>query len=205
MRYRSAIGMLLISLLAVSLTFAEEQRPDLKSLVMGNNAFALDLYSMLKKEKGNLFLSPYSISSALAMTYAGARGDTADEMAKALHFTLGADGTHPAFAELDTVFDEIQKEGQVQLHIANSLWPQKDYHLLPQYLALTKQRYGVSITPVDYVKAAEEARKIINTWVEDTSLHDVSKGEIRIRRDRRGSTAGTSLRGQGIVYGDCSA
>ena len=88
MRHRNIIGILLISLLAVSLIFAEEQRPDLKSLVTGNNAFALDLYSILKKEKGNLFLSPYSISSALAMTYGGARGDTAEEMAKALHLPI---------------------------------------------------------------------------------------------------------------------
>ena len=167
MKHRNAIAMLLISLLAVSLTFAEEQRPDIKSLVTGNNAFALDLYSILSKEEGNLFFSPYSISSALAMTYGGARGDTAEEMAKALHFSLGADKTHPAFAELDTVFHEIQKHGQVQLHIANSLWPQKDYRLLPEYLALTRQHYGVPITPVDYMKAAETARKLINTWVED--------------------------------------
>ncbi|MFC1498558.1 serpin family protein [Verrucomicrobiota bacterium] len=159
--------MLLVSLLAVSFTFAAEQRTDIKPLITGNNAFALDLYSILKKEKGNLFLSPYSISSALAMTYGGARGDTEEEMAKALHFTLGADRTHPAFAELDTVFSEIQKKGQVQLHIANSLWPQKDYRLLPEYLKLTKRYYGVSITPVDYMKAAEKARKIINSWIED--------------------------------------
>jgi serpin B len=167
MRYQNAIGMMLIYLVAVSSTFAQKQRQDTETLVIGNNAFALDLYSILKKEEGNLFLSPYSISSALAMTYGGARGDTAEEMAKVLHFTLGADNAHPAFAELDKVFGEIQKKGQVQLHVANSLWPQKDYRLLPEYLELIKQHYGVSITPVDYAKAAEEARKIINTWVED--------------------------------------
>jgi len=170
---RNPFGMLLLFLLAVVVTFAEEPRAGLKTAVAGNNAFALDLYSVLKKEKGNLFLSPYSISSALAMTYGGARGATAEEMAKALHFALGADKTHPAFAELNTVFDEIQKKGQVQLHIANSLWPQKDYRLLPEYLALTKRYYGVSITPVDYVKATEEARKIINTWVENRTKEKI--------------------------------
>jgi len=166
-KHRNAVGLLLSFLLAISPAFAKEQRPDLNLAVRGNNAFALDLYSILKKEKGNLFLSPYSISSALAMTYGGARGETAEEMAKALHFTLSTDRTHPAFSELDTAFDKIQEKGQVQLHIANSLWPQIDYHLLPEYLKLIKQYYGVSITPVDYVKAAEEARKLINTWVED--------------------------------------
>jgi serine protease inhibitor len=168
-KHRNAVGLLLPFLLAISISpaFAEEQRPDLKAAVAGNNTFALNLYSILKKEEGNLFLSPYSISSALAMTYGGARGDTAEEMAKALHFTLGADRTHFAFSELDIAFDKIQEKGQVQLHIANSLWPQKDYPLLPEYLKLTKQYYGVSITSVDYVKAAKETCKLINTWVED--------------------------------------
>jgi len=170
--------MLLLFLLAVSSTFAEEPPSDLKAAVAGNNAFALDLYSMLKKEKGNLFFSPYSISSALAMTYGGARDDTAEEMAKVLHFALGVDKTHPAFAELNTVFGQIQKRGQVQLHIANSLWPQKGYRLLPEYLTLTKRYYGVSVTHVDYVKAAEDACKIINTWVEDRTK-DKIKNLIR--------------------------
>ena len=151
-RCRNTIGTLLVSILTVSMTFAGEQQPDINAAVAGNNAFALDLYAIVKNEQGNLFFSPYSISSALAMTYGGARGDTAEEMAKALHFTLGADETHPAFAELSREFDKIQKKGQVQLHVANSLWPQRDYSLLPQYLALIKQHYGVSITPVDYVK-----------------------------------------------------
>ncbi len=176
--YLTCIAILLILLSAVLPAFAEEQDPNLNQLVTGNNAFAFDLYSILKEEKGNLFLSPYSISSALAMTYGGARGDTAKEMAEVLRFGLGADRTHPAFAELDSVFREIQKKGQVQLHIANSLWPQKDYRLLPEYLTLIKQHYGVSITPVDYVKADEQARKIINTWVED-KIKDKIKDIIR--------------------------
>lgn len=98
--------------MAVSFTFAAEKYPDYKSAVAGNNSFALDLYSMLKAEQGNLFFSPFSISPALAMTYGGARGDTAEEMAKALHFAPGADKTHAAFSALDTAFDEIQKKGR---------------------------------------------------------------------------------------------
>lgn len=166
-RPRSPLGMLLVFFLVVPVTFTEELTSDLQAAVAGNNGFALDLYSMLKKEEGNLFFSPYSISSALAMTYGGARGDTAEEMAKALRFALGADRIHPAFAELNTALAQIQKRGQVQLHIANSLWPQKNYRLLPEYLTLTKRYYGVSVTPVDFAKSAEEARKLINRWVED--------------------------------------
>jgi serpin B len=172
------MGILLVSLLVMSSTCPSEQQPDLESAVKGNNTFALDLYSIVKKESGNLFLSPYSISSALAMTYGGARGETAEEMAKALRFELGPDRTHPAFAELDKVFKQIQKKGQVKLHIANSLWPQKGHNFLPDYLELLKRYYGVSITPLDYVTAAEQARKVINRWVEDKT-NDRIKDLIR--------------------------
>ena len=74
---------------------------DLSALVEGNNQFALDLYKKLAEtEKGNIFFSPYSISSALAMTYAGARGQTAEEMAKVLGITKLGDKVHPAHASL---------------------------------------------------------------------------------------------------------
>ncbi len=156
----------MIAMQQVAAAFAEEERSDLIATVTGNNTFALDLYSILRKEEGNLFFSPYSLSSALAMTYAGARGDTAAEIAKVLHFTQGSDGMHPALADLNKVFDTIQKAGHVRLHIANSLWPQKDHPFQPDYLTLLKEHYGASITPVDYVTATEQAREKINKWVE---------------------------------------
>ncbi len=74
---------------------------DLADLVSGNSAFAFDLYQALGEGNGNLFYSPYSISLALAMTYAGARGETAPQMADTLHFILSQDGLHPAFNGLD--------------------------------------------------------------------------------------------------------
>jgi serpin B len=166
--------MLIVPLFTTSCIFADVQSVDIKPSVIGNNTFALDLYATLKKKQGNLFLSPYSISSALAMTYGGARGDTAEEMARALHFSPGADGTHSAFSKLGGMFDNIQKKGQVELQIANSLWPRKGHRFLPEYLELIKHHYGESIVPVDYVNATEEACKIINAWVED-------KTEERIR------------------------
>ncbi|NCC50376.1 MAG: serpin family protein [Spartobacteria bacterium] len=137
------------------------------TLVQGNNAFAFELYRELKSMDGNLFFSPYSISSALAMTYAGARGSTAAEMARTLHFTLGEVATHPAFAQLNARLEAIQAEGHVQLQAAHSLWPQKGYPFLPAYLALIEKYYGSTITPLDYVNETEQARITINTWVED--------------------------------------
>src|SRR6202453_1357313 len=74
--------------------------PDLAAVAEGNNAFAFDLYAQLRKQNGNLFFSPESISTAFAMAYAGARGTTAAQMAATLHFTLPPDKLHPAMGAL---------------------------------------------------------------------------------------------------------
>jgi serpin B len=142
------------------------ENQDIQSAVSGNTAFALDLYQQLKAAEGNLFFSPYSISVALAMTYAGARGNTATQMAQTLHFTLDQSQPHPAFAELEARLNSVQQKGRVKLGVANSLWPQKKYDFLPEFLALAREYYGVEITPVDYVNATEAARSMINEWVE---------------------------------------
>jgi serpin B len=130
------------------------------------NGLAVDLYNKLSiGNDGNLFFSPYSISSALAMTYGGARGETADQMDQVLHFS-GQDATHSAFSYLRKTLNNIQQEGHIQLSLANALWPQWDYAFLPDYLALTKKYYGSEIHPVDYKTDAEGARHKINGWVE---------------------------------------
>jgi serine protease inhibitor len=171
---RIAVAAFFISTFLVSSAFADENLADLKSIVNGNNLFALQLYTKLKAEKGNLFFSPYSISSALAMTYSGARGDTAKEMTNTLHFIPGAEKTNQAFAGINAKLDEIQKQGNFKLLIANSLWPQKDYHFLPGYLSVMDRYYGASIFPVDFMHASEETRTRINDWVEDRT-----QGKIR--------------------------
>ena len=143
-------------------------------VVSGNTVFATDLYGKLKDEKGNLFFSPHSISTVLAMTFAGARGDTALQMADMLHFAGLQDRLHPSFAALETELRTIQKKGKVQLRVANSLWPQKGYPLLPEYIGLLKRYYDTSVTPLDYVKAPEPARKTINDWVEQKTNHKIT-------------------------------
>ena len=128
------------------------------------NQLAIDLYQQAAKDEGNLFLSPYSISTALAMVYGGARGETETQMNKTLH--LGGQGaTHPAFSNLRKKLNGIQEKGNVQLSIANSLWPQVDYPFLPDYLGMTKEFYGVDIEPVDFKTDPEAARLRINNWV----------------------------------------
>lgn len=135
-------------------------------LVAGNTAFAIDLYQQLCRQEGNLFFSPYSISTALAMTYAGARGNTEAQMAQALHFDLCQDALHPAFAALQGRLDAVQASGDVQLSIANALWPHVDYPFLKSFLDLTRLQYGVSLVTLDYESDPEAARQSINAWAE---------------------------------------
>lgn len=132
-----------------------------------NNAFACDLYAQLRGEKGNLFFSPLSVSTALMMTYAGAKGDTAAQMHKTLRLPASSDDPHAGFADLLKHFDEVNRSGSAQLDLANSLWPQKGEPLLESFLKQTKERYGVEITPVDYAHAEPQARAQINQWVEN--------------------------------------
>jgi serpin B len=134
-------------------------------IVKGNTLFALDLYSQLRGEPGNLFFSPYSLSTALAMTYSGAAGETAEQMASVLHFPRNADQLHPAFAALVRELQGGQTNGY-ELHLANALWGQKGHGFRADFLKLTQQYYGAALREVDFVEATEEARQTINAWVE---------------------------------------
>jgi serpin B len=136
------------------------------AVIDGNKKFAADLYAKLRDQKGNFFFSPYSISTALAMTYAGARGQTAQELAKTLHFTLDQAHLHPAYAALSANLEASGKKSGCELDIANALWGQSGYHFLPDFLNLNKRSYGAGLYEVDFVGRTEEARKTINTWVE---------------------------------------
>ncbi len=146
---------------------------DSGALAAANTAFALDLYQRLRGEEGNLFFSPYSISVALAMTYAGARGETERQMADTLHFTLPQGTLHPAFNALDL---ELASRGEgargrhgepFRLHIANALWGQIDYSFLPDFLDLLAENYGAGIRLVDFRTRPEPSRVEINEWVAD--------------------------------------
>jgi len=142
-------------------------------LVEGNSAFAFELYQALKGEEGNLFYSPYSISVALAMTYSGARGETAEQMADTLHFLLEQERLHPAFnwldAELASRGEGAQgKDGEgFRLNIVNAIWGQKDYSFLPTFLDVLAENYGAGLRILDFVNETEKSRITINNWVSD--------------------------------------
>ncbi|MDP3879504.1 MAG: serpin family protein [Dehalococcoidales bacterium] len=142
-------------------------------LVEGNSAFAFELYQALREKEGNLFYSPHSISLALAMTYAGARGETAEQMADTLHFILPQDRLHPALNSLDI---ELGKRGQgasgkdgegFRLNIVNAIWGQEDYTFLPAFLDVLAENYGAGLRIVDFINETEKSRVTINDWVSD--------------------------------------
>ncbi len=139
--------------------------PDVQSLVQGNTDFGLTLYQQLAAKEGNLFLSPYSISNAFGMCYAGARANTAAEMKTTLRYNVADDRLHPAFGKLITQL-QAKKGGDFQLAVANRLWGQKNYGFLPAFLKTGKDHYQAGLEEVDFVKNADGARKTINTWVE---------------------------------------
>ena len=146
---------------------------DIEDLVSGNNAFAFDLYQVLSAEDGNLFYSPYSISLALAMTYAGARGETEQQMASTLRFDLPRDRLHSVFNGLDVELagrgegaEGTDEEG-LRLNIVNALWGQKDFEFLSEFLDLVAENYGAGLNLLDFVNAAEDSRLVINDWVSE--------------------------------------
>jgi serpin B len=146
---------------------------ELADLVSGTNGFAFDLYQVLRTDDGNLFYSPYSISLALAMTYAGARGETEQQMAQALGFVLTQDRLHPAFSHLTTELASRGKgaagkdEDGFRLKIANAIWGQEGYQFLAEFLDILDANYGAGMRTMDFVSDPEQARLTINDWVSD--------------------------------------
>jgi serpin B len=142
-------------------------------LVEENSAFAFDLYQLLRQENDNVFFSPYSISQALAMTYAGARGDTEKQMSDTLHFVLSQDRLHPTFNGLDIelgkrgVGAQGKDEEDFRLNIVNAIWGQEDYRFLAEFLDVLAENYGAGLRTLDFVDTPEASRITINDWVSE--------------------------------------
>jgi serpin B len=138
-------------------------KADLPGVVKGNTQFAFDLYGKLRQEQGNLFLSPYSISTALAMTSSGARNQTLVQMEKTLRFPVEQNRLHAAFGSL---LKDTRSGKGYQLHVANALWCQTGVPFTDEFLTLNETYYQAKPNGVDFIKATEQARQTINGWVE---------------------------------------
>ena len=146
---------------------------DVQALTASNRDFAFDLYAQVRSTPGNLFLSPHSISTALAMTYAGAEGTSETQIADALSFDLPEAQLHPAFNQLDLDLesrselpDDYDGDG-FELSVVNATWGQQGYPLQASYLDTLAVNYGAGVHLMDFGSDPEGSREAINDWVEE--------------------------------------
>jgi serpin B len=168
----------------LTLPFLAGAPQDVRAVVTANNQFAMELHNQLRRDADNLFFSPYSINKTLAMVYAGARGDTASEMAAVLHYTLGPDRQHQAFREMRGLLNRSQKgmagflppvrdKHDVQLYLSANLWGQQGHAFQKGFLDLLRDCYGAGLEEVNFA-ASEQAARTINAWVDQQTNHKIA-------------------------------
>lgn len=153
----------------------QDEATRVSELVAGNNAFAFDLFARLAHEgkQENMVVSPYSISLALGMTYAGAAGRTASEMEKVLHVSMSPEEVHRAFASLMAGAKVAAGPKRHEVHVANALWGQRGFPFRQGFLDLTRERYGTEARELDFAADPDHARKTINAWIEDQTQRKI--------------------------------
>ena len=175
MKTKIYISITIVMLTAACHCFAGEKKEGTaKLIVKGNTQFAFDLYAQLRTQEGNLFFSPYSVSTALAMTWAGACGPTEQQMAQTLHFAECIDPNTPAareafhstFGQLIEQLNRQGRKGVYKLSVANALWGQKDFKFLESFIELNNRYYHAGLENVDFVNKTELTRQKINRWIE---------------------------------------
>jgi serpin B len=146
-----------------------------EEIVPGMNKFAVESYKQLAGTDGNFVVSPFSIHNALSMALAGARGETAVEMAAVLQQTYPNAAYHEEFAALIARLKEgANAEAGTELTNAAALWVEQSFALEPEFQEILRALYGAPLAPVDFLENAEGARQTINTWTEEQT-----KGKIR--------------------------
>ena len=149
---------------------------DITAVANANNRFAFDLYSRLAKDQeysgSNIFFSPFSLSSALAITYEGAQGTTADEIRSVFYFPENDTVIRAGFSGMNRGINS--GDPSYSLRTANALWAEKTYPFLEGYVGTAERSYGAKTTNLDFIGHPEDSRITINTWVEE-------KTEDRIR------------------------
>jgi serpin B len=172
---RRSNGKWFVTGLAVALALAGQSAAQVSNLVEANTGFALDLHQRVKGHdaSGNVCYSPYSVSAALAMTYAGARGTTATQMAHALHFDALPDTPHQAFGELDNHLQQVEAQGDVRLSVANGIWAQQGRPFLPAFIQTLTDNYRGAYHTADFMQDPDGERVRINAWVEQATYDKI--------------------------------
>ena len=140
--------------------------PPSAQLARADTRFALDLYARLKTRPGNLFFSPYSISTCLALSCSGASGETRKQMAEVLHLPPGQQTLNAAVGQVQQALDQAQEPG-VELRIANAFWTQEGHPFLPAFLELARTQYHANLNQVDFKTSSASAIQAINRWIRE--------------------------------------
>jgi serpin B len=161
--------------LTMALDKKSAPKADRDETIRGDTEFATDLYGRLKNQDGNLFFSPNSISTALAMTYGGAKNNTATEMASVMHFNLSNERLNAAYAAR---LNDLNATGKgYELNVANALWGQKGFAWQKDFIDSNERYYDAGLNELDFAQT-EQARQTINAWVEKNT-HDKIKDLIQ--------------------------
>lgn len=159
---------------------------ELDEVSRSNADFAFDLYHELSESPGNMIFSPYSLTTAMAMLYAGARGTSEREIADVFHFTLPQDRLHITLNAVDLTLktkgvpEKADEESWFQLKVANALWGPPESAWIPSYLDLIAQNYGAGLRNLDFTSNPDRAREIVNDWVSRNTENKITE---LIRRD----------------------
>ena len=198
---RKWLALTIMALVALPPLVGQTQ-DDVRTVVRGANGFALKMFAQLAPGEGNVFFSPYSISSALTMTYVGARGPTAGQMADVLGFSLSQDRLYPAVSELMAGFNAKNKP--YQLYVANALWGQTRYPFAPAFIQAIGKYFRGGLREVDFMGEAnrEQARGTINAWTEEQTanrIKDLIKPGILSERSRLVLTNAIYFKGKWVL------
>ena len=179
----SLIVLMTASSPAFAVEWTETDKETARLITLGGNRFAIDLYGKLATGSQNMFVSPYSISTALAMTYLGAAGSTELQMARTLHYPTASDfdaadtglqrhiPIEPdrfarLLGQINTTLNEQGEHGGYQLNIANALWPQIGYEFRSKYLDAVRSHFDAELRHLDFITQTSRSRETINAWVE---------------------------------------
>ncbi|MDZ4669400.1 MAG: serpin family protein [Phototrophicales bacterium] len=172
------MSVVLISMVVSPITLSAKtvQQPNvpMQELVMGNTAFALDFFQfMTTYEEGNFVFSPYSLSNAFAMTFAGARENTGGEIRDVFHFDLPPNELHRAFSALTILLNDPDRESRIV--VANALWGERTFQFAPEYQQLMLNSYSNGFRLVDFANAPDQATEEINQWVSNITEGKISE------------------------------
>ena len=157
---------------------------EIRDLAKSNNAFALKFYSSIAKDnpKHNIFFSPYGVSTAFSILYAGASSETARQLAETFSFSTDTERLASSFAELQKSFDSYSSQKGARLSVANAVWIREGFKLSGKYSELVKKYYETELSTSDF-KDPEAVRTKINEWVSDKTARNIkemfAKGELK--------------------------